>query len=70
MSDKKKHTDMRDRAEINLNEAYEVQYWTRKWNIPVEELKAAVKAIGSNSVSKIEKFINGKEFTGTITPKD
>lgn len=61
---------MRDRAEINLNEDYEVQYWTKKWNIPVEELKAAVKAIGSNSVSRIEKFINGKEFTGIVGSKE
>jgi uncharacterized protein DUF3606 len=62
MSDQKNKTDFRDRAEINLNEPYEVQYWTKKWRIPVEELNAAVKATGSKNVGKIEKFITGKEF--------
>jgi hypothetical protein len=66
MSDSKTKTDYRDRTEVNMNEPYEVQYWTKKWNIPVEELKAAVKAIGSNNVSKLEKFITGKEYTGKI----
>ena len=64
MSDDKNKANFSDRTEVNMNEAYEVQYWTKKWNIPVEELKAAVKAIGTNNVRKIEKFITGKEFTG------
>jgi len=63
--DNKEKTDFHDRAEINLTESYELQYWSRKWNIPVEELKAAVKATGSRNVGKIEKFITGKEFIGT-----
>jgi len=64
MSDDKSKTDIRDRTEVNMNEPYEVQYWTKKWNIPVEELKDAVKAIESNNVSELEKFITGKEYTG------
>ena len=64
MSDNKNKTDFRDRAVINMNEPYEVQYWTRKWNIPPEELKDAVEITGSSSVSTIEKFIAGKEYKG------
>ena len=66
MSDNKNKTDIRDRAEINLKEPYEVNYWTKKWNIPVGELKAAIKLTGSNNVSAIEKFITGKEYTGKM----
>ncbi len=64
MPDNKKKANYSDMTEVNMNAAYEVQYWTKKWNIPVEELKAAVKAIGTNNVRKIEKFITGKEYTG------
>lgn len=57
-------TNLGDRTVVNLNEPYEVQYWARKWNIPPEELRDAVKITGSLSVSDIEKFITGKEYKG------
>jgi hypothetical protein len=29
-----------DRIRINMNEDYEVRYWTQKWNVSREELAA------------------------------
>jgi len=35
-----------DRLRVNMHEDYEVQYWTRKWNVSREELAAAVREVG------------------------
>jgi len=62
MSDNKKITDIRDRSRINTNEPYEVEYWTKKWDISTQQLIGAKKATDSTSVKKIEKYLkdNGK----------
>lgn len=57
MSDDKNKTDYRDRAQVNGNEAYELEYWSKKWGISIEELKNAIKKSGSNSVSKLEEYL-------------
>jgi hypothetical protein len=49
MSDDKSKTGSPDRDRINLTEDYEVQYWTREFGISADELRAAVKAVGSTS---------------------
>jgi hypothetical protein len=38
---------------VNVHEDYEVRYWTKKWGVTAEQLKAAVKAAGV-SVSAVE----------------
>jgi hypothetical protein len=35
-----------DRTRINMQEDYEVRYWTQKWNVSRDELAAAVRAAG------------------------
>jgi hypothetical protein len=35
-----------DRARINMQEDYEVRYWTQKWNVSREQLAAAVREVG------------------------
>jgi hypothetical protein len=35
-----------DRTRINMNEDYEVRYWTEKWNVSREQLAAAVRDVG------------------------
>lgn len=35
-----------DRARINVNEPYEVQYWTTKFGCTPDELRSAVAAVG------------------------
>jgi hypothetical protein len=46
MSDDKSKTGSADRDRINVNEAYEVQYWTQKLGVSADQLKAAVSAVG------------------------
>jgi hypothetical protein len=45
MDDKTK-TSPQDAQRINVNEDYEVEYWTMKYSCTVEQLKAAVKKVG------------------------
>lgn len=49
MADDKQQTGSPDRDRINLNEDYEVQYWTKALGVSADELRAAVNAVGSTS---------------------
>ena len=40
-------TGKADDSQININESYEVQYWSEKFNVPQETLKSAVRAAGT-----------------------
>ena len=60
MSDSKEKTGYWDRTRINMNEAYEVQYWKDKWNISSQQLSGAIRAAGSASVKKIETYLKEK----------
>ena len=52
--DNPKDTGHPDRDLININEDYEVRYWSNKWGITADQLKqAARKAQPSESVRKI-----------------
>ncbi|QHB70658.1 DUF3606 domain-containing protein [Stenotrophomonas sp. 364] len=51
MSDEKKKTGTPDRDRINVNEDYEVQYWTKALGITAAQLKEAVKAVGPTSAA-------------------
>jgi len=42
---------------INTGENYEVEYWSNKFNVTPEQLKAAVKIVG-NSVEQVKKQLN------------
>jgi len=46
MADDKRTTGRPDRDRINIEEAYEVQYWSEKFGVSIEELAAAVKKVG------------------------
>jgi hypothetical protein len=43
--DKSKHGPA-DRARVNVHEPYELQYWTEKWGVSGDDLRAAVEAVG------------------------
>ena len=51
--DNKKDTGHPDRDEIDINEDYEVRYWSSKWSITADQLKKARAHAGSKSVRKI-----------------
>ncbi len=54
MSDDLSNKGMQDRTRINTNEDYEVRYWSEKFGVSQDRLKAAVQKVG-NSVSAVEK---------------
>ncbi|WP_285308815.1 DUF3606 domain-containing protein [Stenotrophomonas maltophilia] len=51
MSDDKKNTGSPDRDRINVNEDYELQYWTKALGASADELRAAVKAVGPTAAA-------------------
>lgn len=56
MDDKTK-TGSPDSKFINVNEDYEVAYWTKELGVSKEELEAAVSAAGT-SVSAVREYLN------------
>jgi len=59
MSDDKSKTGGQDRKRISVNEDYEVRDWSKKFGVTPEELKAAVKAVGSDAAD-VEAHLKGK----------
>ena len=45
-----------DRSRINMQEDYEVRYWTQKWNISREQLAAAVREVGVMAADVAKKL--------------
>jgi hypothetical protein len=45
-----------DSSKVNVNEPYEVNYWTERFNISEAKLNKAVKAVGP-MVADIEKWL-------------
>ena len=54
MSDDLSKKGMQDRTRINTSEDYELRYWSEKFGVSQDRLKAAVQKVG-NSVSAVEK---------------
>jgi len=46
MSDDKSKRGEADRSRINVDETYEVEYWSKKLGCSAEQLKNAVKKVG------------------------
>jgi len=57
MADDKSKQGPQDRSKVNLSERYEVEYWTKKWGITEDRLKAAVKKAGSSGVEAVAKAL-------------
>lgn len=55
MDDKNKKGPQ-DASRVNVNEDYELQYWSERFNITRDELKKAVAEAGP-SVSAVEEFL-------------
>ena len=60
MSDNKALRNPQDSSRVNMNEDYEVRYWTNKFNCTEEQLGIAVKAVGS-SAEKVEQFLKSNK---------
>lgn len=46
MSDDTSKRGPADRQRVNVDEDYEVRYWTDKWDVSEERLRQAVAAVG------------------------
>ncbi|GAA0245105.1 DUF3606 domain-containing protein [Rhodanobacter caeni] len=46
MSDDKSLRTPADAQRVNMGEDYEVRYWTAKWQVTPEQLRAAVDKVG------------------------
>jgi hypothetical protein len=55
MDDKQKNGSA-DRARININEGYELDYWSNKFGVSKDKLKAAVQTVGT-SANAVEDFL-------------
>ncbi|MBH1366975.1 DUF3606 domain-containing protein [Stenotrophomonas maltophilia] len=51
MSDDKNNAGSPDRDRINVNEDYELRYWTTTLGVSADELRAAVAAVGPTAVA-------------------
>jgi hypothetical protein len=58
MDDKTK-TGKTDDSRINVNESYELQYWSEKLNVTKDQLKEAVTAVGP-TVEAVKKYLKSK----------
>jgi hypothetical protein len=58
MADNKTKTAPQDSSRVNVNEDYEVQYWTNKFNCSKEQLRDAVDSVGT-SAEKVAEYIRG-----------
>lgn len=54
--DSKENIGKPDRDRINVNEEYELNYWSKKFNVTKDELKEAAKAVGDNA-KKVEEYL-------------
>lgn len=60
MADDKSKSGGQDRARINVNEDYELRDWSKKYGVTPDELKAAVKAVGTQA-KDVEAHLKSKK---------
>jgi len=41
---------------VNVNETWELEYWSKKFGVTKERLKEAVKAVGT-SAAEVQKYL-------------
>ena len=56
MADNLKDRGPQDRSRINVNEPWELQYWTRRFGVSEEQLRTAVNTAGT-SVEAVGKHL-------------
>lgn len=55
MDDKQKNGSA-DRGRININEGYELDYWSNKFGVSKDKLKSAVQIVGT-SAQAVKDFL-------------
>ena len=48
-----------DRSRVNVNEAWELNYWSEKFGVPAERLMDAVRQVGTR-VEDVERHLTAR----------
>lgn len=56
MSDDLSKRRPQDAAKVNVNEIWELEYWSKKFGVTKERLKEAVKTVGTSAVA-VQKYL-------------
>lgn len=56
MADDKTMAGGQDRTRINISEDYELRDWSQKFSVTPEQIKEAVKKVGTNA-SAVEQYL-------------
>jgi hypothetical protein len=56
MSDDLSKRRPQDATKVNVNESWELDYWSKKFGVTKEKLKEAVKAVGTSAVL-VQKYL-------------
>lgn len=48
MADDRSNRGPADRNRVNVNEEWELKYWTKELGVSADELRAAIKAVGTS----------------------
>lgn len=56
MSDDLSKRRPQDASKVNVNETWELEYWSNKFGVTKERLKEAVKAVGTSAVA-VQKYL-------------
>lgn len=56
MSDDLSKRRPQDATKVNVNESWELDYWSKKFGVTTEKLKEAVKAVGT-SATAVQKYL-------------
>lgn len=57
---KNENVDKHDKNAININDKYEIEYWSTKFGVSVEELLKAVEEVGNSSI-KVKEHTRRKQ---------
>lgn len=49
MADDRTKRGPQDRSRVNTSEEYELRYWSEKWGVSPEQVKAAVAKVGNSA---------------------
>jgi len=60
MADNKTKSGGQDRRRINVNEDYELQDWSKKFNVTPERLREAVQAVGTGA-DDVDRHLKGSK---------
>lgn len=58
MADDRNLKDGRDRSRVSGSEEYELQFLAEKLNVSTDEIRKAIKQVGTNR-EKIEEYLKG-----------